>query len=133
MPKYVLSFNEITNDKVTGGKARALGFLYVNDIIVPPGLVVLGNACDNYVDETGLRGRIIIELSRKQFEDMRWEEIWDASQRIRNMFNTTELPEELEHQLGDSLQAFSDKETAVRSSSESEDSGETSFAGLHEY
>ncbi len=36
--------------------------------------------------QTGLRDQMHMELYRKPFEEMRWEEIWDTALRIRNMF-----------------------------------------------
>jgi hypothetical protein len=38
------------------------------------------------------RTNSIDELGRKSFDEMRWEEMWDASLRIRNLFMNTPLP-----------------------------------------
>ena len=43
-------------------------------------------AYDLFLAESRLAGLIRMELDRKRFEDMRWEEIWDAALRIRNLF-----------------------------------------------
>jgi pyruvate,water dikinase len=74
-----------------------------------------------------------MEIYRKPFEEMRWEEIWDTALRIRNMFIKTPLPAALQEKLSDPLASrFSDQPVSVRSSAPGEDSSRTSFAGLHE-
>lgn len=116
-----------------GGKAVALARLQRAGIRVPQGLCVTVQAYNHFLDSTSLRDRILMELSRKAFADMRWEEMWDAALRIRNMFLTSALPLDLEQALGAELdKAFGDSRTAVRSSAPGEDGGRTSFAGLHE-
>jgi len=74
-----------------------------------------------------------MEYHRKQFDQMRWEEMWDCSLRIRNMFARTKIPEALAGPLGDEIErSFGNKPVAVRSSAVGEDSAQSSFAGLHE-
>ena len=133
MSKIVFDLEElVTKNLVAGGKARSLSNLIINDINVPNGSVITGKAYEQYVDSTGLRGRILLELGRKKFEDMRWEELWDTGQRIRHMFNTTNLPDELRKELELSLMHLNNLNTVVRSSSIQEDGAKTSFAGLHD-
>ncbi len=77
--------------------------------------------------------RILAELDRKDFADMRWEELWDTALRIRSLFLTTPLPEEVRAALAEPLAArFADVPAVVRSSAPGEDSAAASFAGLHE-
>ena len=133
MSKLVYPLWELDDTvKGVGGKAKSLSFLLRNKLVVPPGSVIVRSSYDKYIDETGIRGRILLELSRKRFEDMRWEEIWDTSQRIRNMFNTTEVPPGILGELTAVLSHYGDMKTAVRSSSIAEDSSGSSFAGLHD-
>jgi pyruvate,water dikinase len=116
-----------------GGKAAALARLHRTGIMVPRGVCVTVEAYNDFLDSAGLRDRILMELARKSLADMRWEEMWDAALRIRNMFLRSALPSGLEQALGAELdKAFGLKKTAVRSSAPGEDSGQTSFAGLHE-
>ncbi len=76
---------------------------------------------------------ILMELNRKPFASMRWEEMWDAALRIRNLFLKTPIPSELERELSESIDSrFGDTPVAVRSSAPGEDSEGSSFAGLHE-
>jgi pyruvate,water dikinase len=116
-----------------GGKAVALAMMAQHSLNVPEALCVTTDAYNSYVTTTGLRERILLELNRKQFEDMRWEELWDTSLRIRNMFLTTPLPATLALELEQSIApVFARKAAVVRSSALGEDSARTSFAGLHE-
>jgi len=116
-----------------GGKCRALAQMHGRGIPVPETVCIPAPAYSRYVTATGLRERIQLELSRKDFGDMRWEELWDAALRIRNMFLKTALPEDLGRELSDALEdRFGRKPVVVRSSAPGEDSVDVSFAGLHE-
>ena len=116
-----------------GGKAVALAEMVRAGLRVPAGVAVVTAAYDQYVSATGLRNRVLLELGRKRFEDMRWEEMWDAALRIRNLFLTTDLPADLRDALRGGLAArFGSDAVVVRSSAPSEDTAATSFAGLHE-
>jgi pyruvate,water dikinase len=85
------------------------------------------------VNRTGLRERILLELHRKDFKEMRWEEIWDCATRIRNMFLRIPIPAEIEASFrGVIASQFSGKSVVVRSSAPDEDTATSSFAGLHE-
>jgi len=116
-----------------GGKCLALAEMERRGIPVPETLCISAQAYRHYVSATGLRERIFLELSRKDFGDMRWEELWDASLRIRNMFLRTPIPGDLVTVLSEVLEArFRGRSVAVRSSAPGEDSDTVSFAGLHE-
>ena len=116
-----------------GGKALALAAMARAGIAVPPFVAVAIDAYAAYLEGTGLRARIGFELERKDVADMRWEEMWDAALRIRNLFLTTPLPQEVHAALAEPLDArFAGTPTVVRSSAPGEDSAAASFAGLHE-
>jgi pyruvate,water dikinase len=121
-----------------GGKGLALAEMERQGIPVPETLCISTEAYERYVAATGLRERILLELSRKDFDgslgpNLRWEELWDASLRIRNMFLRTPMPDELAHTLSEALAVcFRGRSVAVRSSAPGEDSAQVSFAGLHE-
>ena len=117
-----------------GGKAVALAALQRSGLRVPGGLCVFTGAYDRFLDSAGLRPAIALELGRKRFEDMRWEEVWDASLRIRNLFLRAPVEPLLAKALEDVLSGrFGDGRPAVvRSSAPAEDTAATSFAGLHE-
>jgi rifampicin phosphotransferase len=116
-----------------GGKGYALARLAGYGFRVPKTFCLTIGAYHDYLQATGLRERILMELNRKEFKEMRWEEIWDTSLRIRNLFLTTPLPKSLQAELGDFFRRhLADRAVVVRSSAPEEDSAQASFAGLHE-
>jgi pyruvate,water dikinase len=116
-----------------GGKGFALSFLAKQGFTIPRTLCITSGSYYYFLARTGMRERILLELSRKDFKDMRWEEVWDASLRIRNMFLTESLPDDLYVFLRDALASWcGEKPMVVRSSAADEDTSRASFAGLHE-
>ena len=133
--KRILPLEEIhANDRQrVGGKAYALWRLAKGGFDIPDTVCVISNVYREFIQRTGLRERILLELHRKDFREMRWEEIWDCATRIRNMFLTQKLPEDLHQDLDETLQErFQNRSVAVRSSAPDEDDARASFAGLHE-
>ena len=119
--------------QLIGGKGYALGQLISQGYNVPPGFCVTTLLYDQFLDQTGLRDHINLELNRKNMGEMRWEEIWDTALRIRNLFLRMPFPANLK----DILKAHCDHyfqadSVVVRSSACDEDSAGSSFAGLHE-
>jgi pyruvate,water dikinase len=93
-----------------GHKAWALGEMVRNGFEVPPGVGISADAYRAYVDDAGLRERIELIVRRKRSQDMRWEELWDASLRVRNLFLTTPLPPHLKDGLAADLEVrFGDR------------------------
>jgi pyruvate,water dikinase len=116
-----------------GGKGYALTLLAKNGFQIPETVCISSDAYQEYVDRTGLRERIQLELHRKDLKEMRWEEIWDCATRIRNMFLRKQIPGNIAKRLRAVIQSrFQDKPVAVRSSAPEEDTAKASFAGLHE-
>lgn len=135
MKKMIIPLQDAAGDnrKKAGNKAAVLAKLLERKIRVPGGFCITRDAYDAFLKETGTGQRIIFELGRKPFEEMRWEEMWDASLRIRNMFTTTAMPDWMRQAiLKEAIAGFSGKPVAVRSSSLAEDSAGASFAGMHE-
>jgi pyruvate,water dikinase len=73
-----------------------------------------------------------MELQRKPLESMRWEELWDAALRIRSTFLRAPIPVDVSEALLEACHELLDTPLVVRSSAVGEDSGDRSFAGLHE-
>ena len=116
-----------------GGKGYALYRLLSGGFRVPEAVCVTTALYRAYLRRTGIGERILMELNRKQFKDLRWEEIWDSALRIRSLFLRKELPQALEGPVKKALHArFGDSPVAVRSSAPEEDAAAVSFAGLHE-
>ena len=74
-----------------------------------------------------------MELGRKPFESMRWEEVWDTALRIRSAFLSAPVPPAIAEAIAAAVRKLGiEKPLAVRSSAPGEDSALRSFAGLHE-
>ena len=122
-----------SDQKLVGGKASALAIMAQEKLPVPKTICVSTIAYNVFMDETGLRAQVLMEYHRKPFSQMRWEEMWDCSLRIQNMFAKTPIPSTLVEPMSDEIANFFDKRAvAVRSSAVGEDSASASFAGLHE-
>ena len=115
-----------------GGKGESLRQLSETGLRIPRTLCVTTRAYHEFVDSAGLREKINLELSRKIFSQMRWEEVWDASQRIRLLFLRAPMPENMRTEVAQGISGtFGDRATVVRSSAPDEDRSGHSFAGLH--
>lgn len=133
--RWVISLADAADEdeRLVGGKAARLGSLLRAGLRVPAGVCLTTAAYDRFVDGEGLRAKIHMELGRKSFEAMRWEEIWDAALRLRGAFLATPLPEELATAIRMAVAGLGDDALlAVRSSAVGEDTAGRSFAGLHE-
>ncbi len=133
--KVLLPIDRTTGEEraLVGGKTLALARLGTAGFNVPQALCVTTEAYRRFVEAGGLRGAIARELGRKRFEEMRWEEIWDAALRIRTHFDRAAWPVDLEAELLEGIRpVFGDRPVAVRSSAPGEDGVTASFAGLHE-
>ena len=132
---WILSPLEIRPDhrNQIGPKAYALSVMAREGFKIPDTVFLTVDAYKAFVNASGLRERILLELNRKKFKDMRWEEIWDCATRIRNIFLKKQIPEPLNSYLTQKIQSrFTGKTLAVRSSAPDEDASGSSFAGLHE-
>ncbi len=117
-----------------GGKAAMLCRLRQRGFLTPAGFGLPVAVYQDFLTQTGLDALLAMELERKDFKEMRWEEIWDVALRIRNHFVAVEWPRDLHEKLSEDLrQAVGGWEAvAVRSTAPSEDGVRQSFAGLHE-
>ena len=135
MTPITIPLNEIdvSLKKICGNKANSLSMLIEENISVPRGFCITTQAYREFIEKTGLKENIAMELGRKNISDMRWEEMWDASLRIKHAFLSKEIPLRIKSEIRESFQMFAKKTPlAVRSSSLMEDSSDFSFAGLHE-
>jgi len=133
--KFFLPLEEVREeDRLrVGGKAFALARLHLKGIRVPTTFCIPCEVFEAYLSRTRLRDRILLEINRKAFDQMRWEELWDVSLRVRNFFLTTPLPGEILEPLAAEVEEYcGERPFAVRSSAPGEDDEQTSFAGLHE-
>jgi len=132
---WILTTEEIHpgNRQQVGGKGYALSLLTKGGFKIPHTICITSDAYHEYVIKSGLRERILMELHRKEFKEMRWEEIWDCATRIRNLFLTNPLPADLAQEIRKHIhERFQGKTVAIRSSAPEEDDARSSFAGLHD-
>ncbi|PKL43099.1 MAG: hypothetical protein CVV41_11895 [Candidatus Riflebacteria bacterium HGW-Riflebacteria-1] len=133
--KRIVKISRELNSSVSqlGGKAHALKQLMGKDFLIPASYCITTSAYREFINQNGLEARISFELSRKSLSDCRWEEFWDISLRIRNLFLRQKLPAAMAKELEEVYRhEFCDMPLAIRSSSTVEDSSNRSFAGLHE-
>jgi phosphohistidine swiveling domain-containing protein len=131
---WILPIENLTTESATllGGKGESLRKLAMEDLRIPRTLCLTTRAYNEFVDRAGLREKISLELNRKIFSEMRWEEVWDASQRIRLFFLRSSMSDEMYNEVDRILSStFGDRAVVVRSSAPEEDRSGHSFAGLH--
>jgi phosphohistidine swiveling domain-containing protein len=132
---WVVALEEAVDcdERLIGGKAAKLAQLANAGFRVPAGFFVTTQAYEYFVEKQDLVRLIRMELGRKPFSSMRWEEVWDVALRIRSAFLAAPIPLDLIQVIGDAVDKLgSSKLLAVRSSAPGEDSANRSFAGLHE-
>jgi len=151
--KHIKFFKNIkkTDVEIAGGKGASLGEMSGAGIAVPPGFVVLANACDRFVEETNLNGEIKARLSEVDPEDT--NSIDKASNVLRDVIHDTPMPKDLEKEILEAFDELFGKKTvngkilnqvqslpstrlgddncrvAVRSSATAEDGAIASWAG----
>lgn len=123
---------DISDTALYGGKALVLEKLSKNGLRIPAGIVLSTDLYRTYIRETGIDTFLLLNVEQKAVDSMRWEEVWDLAQRIRLKFLRTAIPSSLKAAILEELDVFKGIPVVVRSSSPSEDSSSTSFAGLHE-
>ena len=121
------------DERWIGGKAAKLARLARAGFRIPDGFVITTHVYEHWVERQDLARLIRMELGRKPFASMRWEEIWDVALRIRSGFLAAPIPPSLSQAIVVAVEVLgAGKPLAVRSSAPGEDSAQRSFAGLHE-
>ena len=135
MNKYIIPLGDAHRcvQSECGAKSAALAKIFHVGIRVPWGFCIGAGIYRHFLATTRLRENILMELGRKRYDDMRWEEMWDASLRVRNLFLKTQMPSTIREIILRALKEHCpNKAVAIRSSSLAEDSAQSSFAGIHE-
>jgi len=103
--KWIYSVEDLPypDASVLGGKGLALFQMTAAGLPVPKPVCIGTSAYDLFVDHNHLREKIGLELYRKSIRDMRWEEIWDASLRIKLLFMKAKIDGELEANILDTI------------------------------
>lgn len=134
--KIIFSFENSQNppdlDQV-GSKTRNLFLASKKGFKIPRSFCISTHAYKKFIEHNNLFSIIDLEIFKKPLEEMRWEEMWDASLRIRSAFLKSEIPLEIQSEIIKQINEFGvDSKFSVRSSSPAEDSKKNSFAGIHE-
>ena len=79
--RWTILLHEIDEHQrhAVGGKGFALARMAKSGFQVPPALCITTEAYHEYATANGFRERIHMELHRKDFREMRWEEVWDSA------------------------------------------------------
>ncbi|MFP4335706.1 MAG: phosphoenolpyruvate synthase [Wenzhouxiangella sp.] len=141
MSEYILWLDRLGMGDLekVGGKNASLGEMISHlseaGVAVPGGFATTADAFRDFLDQSGLAGRIRAELEDLDTEDTR--ALAAAGQKIRAMIMDTRLPERLETEIrtafGKMCERYGDDvAVAVRSSATAEDLPDASFAGQQE-
>lgn len=131
---WVISLDAAScDDQRIGGKAAQLARLHRAGFRIAPGFSVTVAAYEQFLRDTQLQLVVQMELGRKPFGELRWEELWDTALRIRNRFAVANVPLSVAQSIRQAVRLLGTRTpVAVRSSAPGEDSTQRSFAGLHE-
>lgn len=129
---YIVQFKDVgVNDVVlVGGKGANLGEMTRAGMPVPPGFIVTAQAYFSFLDNLGLRDRIMQILSNINYDDNR--ALNRASNTIEYLITSAEMPQDIATDIKmayRSLSGAEDTYVAVRSSATAEDLPKASFAG----
>jgi len=140
--EYVVWFESLGMNDVerVGGKNASLGEMISNladaGVSVPGGFATTAQAYWDFIDESGLRGRIEKALEGLDVEDVR--ALAKTGAEIRQMIIDTPFPPALNEQIVGAWEALVERtgksqlDVAVRSSATAEDLPDASFAGQQE-
>jgi pyruvate,water dikinase len=132
MTQYIAWFDELSKTDVAraGGKGANLGELARAGFPVPAGFVITPDAFFDTLTAAGIRDEL-----RRAFEGAPAEDakgLAEASARMRALALGVRMPPDVRRHIAAAYAKLSGAAVAVRSSATSEDTGETSFAGMHE-
>ena len=138
--KIILWFEELRKDDVplVGGKCANLGEMMAAGIPVPPGFAVTATAYKRFITETGIAEKIYNIIEEVVTDKSDPEQYKEASRRVRELIETTPMPDYIKDAIRESYRKLSEKVgatqvfVAVRSSATAEDLPDASFAGQQE-
>ncbi|CAN5747129.1 hypothetical protein BH11PAT2_BH11PAT2_01230 [soil metagenome] len=127
--KLLKPFNQLGKDDATiaGGKGASLGEMTQAGIPVPPGFVILAEAFERFIIETGLTAEIDAILGKVDHREMHTVE--HASESIQGLVLNVEMPADLRDEIEKSFKDLNTEFVAVRSSATAEDGVEAAWAG----
>ncbi len=123
----------VSDIPAVGGKGANLGELTSAGFPVPHAFVLTTASYDYFIKESKIMEKINEELSG--IDKKSDQSLADASARIRNLFETFDIPADLKKEIESNYNLMSKKKkifVAVRSSATAEDLPDASFAGQQE-
>ena len=136
MDKKIVDINELRVDDIpfVGGKGANLGELTSAGFPVPEAFVLTTAAYDSFLEKSGIISKVEKEL--ENIDRTSDQSLADASKRIRALFETCGIPDDLKKEVVSRYRLIVPKGTvgfvAVRSSATAEDLPDASFAGQQE-
>jgi pyruvate, water dikinase len=132
---YIKWFNEVGKNDVelVGGKGANLGEMIQAGFPVPNGFVVTSNTYSNFIEETGIKSKILKTLKNLDVNDS--QKLSRAAETCRQLIINASPSPEIKNAIISAYQKLSAGKpslVAIRSSSIFEDSPEASFAGQQE-
>ncbi|MDP8960804.1 MAG: PEP-utilizing enzyme, partial [Actinomycetota bacterium] len=115
---------------IAGGKGANLGEMANVGLPVPPGFVVIADAYLEAMERAELRERLV-ELQRSTDSDD-LESTEQTAAEAQELIHEAGIPQELRQAVLGAYEELGSRLVAVRSSATSEDTEETSFAGINE-
>ncbi|MCL2149084.1 MAG: PEP-utilizing enzyme, partial [Methanomassiliicoccaceae archaeon] len=136
MDKKIVDINELRVDDLpyVGGKGANLGELTSAGFPVPGAFVLTTAAYDHFLEGSGISKEVQREL--EGIDRSSDQSLADASKRIRALFESRRIPDDLKREIASSYRLIVPKGeagfVAVRSSATAEDLPDASFAGQQE-
>ena len=133
MGSYIAWFAELSRASVpsAGGKGANLGEMASAGFPVPPGFVITTDAFLEALTAGGVRADLAKAFAEARSEDPGG--LKDASDRMRALVQRAGMPKSVRDAVVEAYARLgANVVVAVRSSATSEDTGATSFAGMHE-
>lgn len=129
MPSFVRDFSTLSKVDVhiAGGKGASLGEMTQAGIPVPSGFVVVRDAFDKFLEETGLIAEVRSELEKVNYDDV--ASVERASRVLHDLIYDARFPEDLEVEILNAFDSLGAEFVAVRSSATAEDGADASWAG----
>lgn len=132
MNDYIAGFEEIGRNDVgrVGGKGANLGEMARVGFPMPPGFVITTDAFLAALEASGVRTQLQRAFVSCDGRDT--PALVEASTRMRELVNGVTVPTPIRDAIARAYAKLGSGPVAVRSSATSEDTGATSFAGMHE-
>ncbi|MBK6508903.1 MAG: phosphoenolpyruvate synthase [Haliea sp.] len=132
MTSYIAWFEELSRDSIenAGGKGANLGEMTRAGLPVPPGFVVTTDAFLSTLDACGVRSELARLFAGSPGNDS--TALAEASAGMRALIEGVKVPQDVCDAIAKAYVKLGAGAVAVRSSATSEDTGSTSFAGMHE-